>query len=93
MEYNLGQAFRKNFLGGSPVWYKLTIIGFLIMNPILLAAIGPEHGPFIVGWILILEFIFTLAISILFFRERTSPGELLGMMLVVAGIVYLLMVA
>lgn len=39
------------------------------------------------------EFIFTLAISILFFRERTSPGELLGMLLVVVGIVYLLMVA
>ena len=40
-----------------------------------------------------IEFIFTLAISILFFRERTSPGELLGMLLVVAGIVYLLAVA
>lgn len=40
-----------------------------------------------------IEFIFTLAISILFFRERTSPGELFGMLLVVVGIVYLLMVA
>ncbi len=40
-----------------------------------------------------IEFLFTLAISVLFFRERTSPGELFGMMLVVAGIVYLLAVA
>jgi len=39
------------------------------------------------------EFIFTLAISILYFRERTSPGELLGMLLVVIGIIYLLIVA
>ena len=40
-----------------------------------------------------IEFIFTLAISVLFFRERSSRGELLGMALVVAGIVYLLAVA
>ena len=40
-----------------------------------------------------IEFIFTLAISILFFRERTSLGELCGMLLVVAGIVYLLVAA
>lgn len=36
---------------------------------------------------------FTLLISILFFRERTSPGELAGMLLVVVGIVYLLAIA
>lgn len=40
-----------------------------------------------------IEFIFTLAISVLFFREKSSAGELLGMALVVAGIVYLLVVA
>ena len=40
-----------------------------------------------------IEFIFTLAISILFFRERTSTSELVGMLLVVVGIVYLLAVA
>lgn len=37
------------------------------------------------------EFIFTLAISLLFFRERTSPKELAGMTLVAAGIVFLLL--
>lgn len=40
-----------------------------------------------------IEFIFTLAISILFFREKSSAGELFGMALVVIGIVYLLLVA
>jgi drug/metabolite transporter (DMT)-like permease len=40
-----------------------------------------------------IEFIFTLAISILFFRERSSAGELFGMALVVVGIVFLLAVA
>ena len=37
----LSDAFRLNFLGHSPVWYKMTIIGFLILNPILYAAAGP----------------------------------------------------
>jgi drug/metabolite transporter (DMT)-like permease len=40
-----------------------------------------------------IEFIFTLAISILFFKERSSPKELAGMALVAAGIIYLLAVA
>ena len=40
-----------------------------------------------------IEFIFTLAISVLFFKEKSSRGELTGMALVVAGIVALLAVA
>lgn len=40
-----------------------------------------------------IEFLFTLAISVLFFRERSSRLELAGMALVAAGIVYLLAVA
>lgn len=40
-----------------------------------------------------IEFIFTLAISMLFFKEKSSRGELFGMLLVVLGIVYLLAVA
>jgi drug/metabolite transporter (DMT)-like permease len=39
------------------------------------------------------EFIFTLAISMLFFKEKSSRGEIIGMLLVVLGIVYLLAVA
>jgi Na+:H+ antiporter, NhaB family len=54
------QAFIKNFLGNSPKWYKLTIIGFLILNPFLLIILGP----FLTGWILIVEFIFTLSMAL-----------------------------
>ncbi|WP_291329565.1 sodium/proton antiporter NhaB [Desulfovibrio sp. UCD-KL4C] len=60
MPKTIPQALQKNFLGNSSDWYKLTIIGFLIINPILLAT----AGPFITGWILIAEFIFTLAMAL-----------------------------
>jgi len=56
----MSQALQKNLLGNSPDWYKLTIIGFLVLNPILLAV----AGPFITGWVLIGEFIFTLAMAL-----------------------------
>ena len=83
MQYTLGQAFRKNFLGNSPVWYKLTIIGFLIANPVLLAALG-ENGPFVVGWLLVLEFIFTLAMALKCYP--LAPGGLLAIEAVVIGL-------
>lgn len=83
MEYTLGQAFRQNFLGQSPVWYKLTIIGFLILNPVLLLALG-ENGPFIVGWLLVLEFIFTLAMALKCYP--LAPGGLLAIEAVVIGL-------
>lgn len=53
-------AFIKNFLGNAPTWYKYAIITFLIINPILLVI----SGPFITGWVLIGEFIFTLAMAL-----------------------------
>ena len=60
MTKTLAQAFLKNFLGNAPGWYKLTILAFLIANPILLY----KFGPFITGWMLIVEFIFTLAMAL-----------------------------
>lgn len=60
MPKTISQALQKNLLGNSPEWYKLTIIGFLVLNPILLAV----AGPFITGWVLIGEFIFTLAMAL-----------------------------
>ncbi|SSZ30114.1 Sodium/proton antiporter nhaB [Aggregatibacter aphrophilus] len=35
---NYTQAFLKNFLGSSPDWYKITIVAFLILNPILFSS-------------------------------------------------------
>jgi len=79
MSSTYGQAFLKNFLGASPDWYKLTIVGFLIMNPILFFMIDP----FIAGWILILEFIFTLAMALKCYPLQ--PGGLLAFEAIVIG--------
>ena len=56
---NYTQAFLKNFLGSSPDWYKITIVVFLIINPILFFI-----TPFWAGWLLVIEFIFTLAMAL-----------------------------
>ncbi|MBG0789809.1 MAG: sodium/proton antiporter NhaB [Desulfovibrionaceae bacterium] len=60
MARSLTQAFGKNFLGNAPGWYKMSILAFLIINPILVITVGP----FIAGWVLIGEFIFTLAMAL-----------------------------
>ncbi|WP_272700584.1 sodium/proton antiporter NhaB [Desulfovibrio sp. Fe33] len=60
MPQTLTQAFSKNFLGSAPNWYKMAIVAFLIINPILMVT----AGPFIAGWVLIGEFIFTLAMAL-----------------------------
>lgn len=59
-ELGLGRAFSANFLGNTPAWYKAAILAFLIANPILFFTVGP----FVTGWVLIAEFIFTLALAL-----------------------------
>lgn len=66
------QAFLKNFLGQAPNWYKLSILLFLVINPILLFTVGP----FVTGWVLIAEFIFTLAMALKCYPLQ--PGGLLA---------------
>jgi NhaB family Na+:H+ antiporter len=68
-----------NFLGPSPDWYKKAIIAFLVINPILLFTIGP----FATGWVLIAEFIFTLALALRCYPLQ--PGGLLAIEAVVIG--------
>ncbi|MCW8999940.1 MAG: hypothetical protein OQK04_14620, partial [Kangiellaceae bacterium] len=72
MSRSLPQAFVGNFLGNAPDWYKLTIIAFLIINPVIILT----AGPYIAGWILILEFIFTLAMALKCYP--LLPGGLLA---------------
>ena len=60
MPQSLTQAFSRNFLGKAPNWYKMAIVIFLVINPILMLT----AGPFIAGWVLIAEFIFTLAMAL-----------------------------
>ena len=80
MTHTLAEAFRKNFLGPSPVWYKMTIIGFLILNPILVLTVGP----FIAGWVIVLEFIFTLAMALKCYPLQ--PGGLIAIEAIVIGL-------
>jgi len=79
MTYTIAEALRKNFLGHSPVWYKMTIIGFLIANPILVLM----FGPFVAGWILVIEFIFTLAMALKCYPLQ--PGGLLAVEAIIIG--------
>lgn len=66
-------SFSQNFLGHAPDWYKLTIIGFLLINPLLLLL----TNPYITGWALVLEFIFTLAMALKCYPLQ--PGGLLAL--------------
>jgi Na+:H+ antiporter, NhaB family len=59
-QISLSQAFRANFLGNAPNWYKTTILAFLVLNPILMLTAGKS----VTGWVLIIEFIFTLAMAL-----------------------------
>ncbi len=77
---NYSQAVVENFLGNAPDWYKLTIVGFLVANPILLATAGPE----ITGWAIVLEFIFTLAMALKCYPLQ--PGGLLAMEAILIGL-------
>ena len=60
MTNSVKSAFLDNFLGNSPEWYKITIITFLLINPVLFYMVDP----FIAGWALIIQFIFTLAMAL-----------------------------
>ena len=72
MVHTMAEAFRENFLGNSPSWYKLTIVLFLILNPIVVL-----YDPFLAGWVLVLEFIFTLAMALKCYPLQ--PGGLLAL--------------
>ncbi|MEM6639635.1 MAG: sodium/proton antiporter NhaB [Pseudomonadota bacterium] len=79
MSRTVGQGFYDNFLGQSPGWYKLTIIAFLIVNPIVMLI-----SPVAAGWLLVLEFIFTLAMALKCYPLQ--PGGLLAIEAVVIGL-------
>lgn len=72
------RAMWRNFLGQSPDWYKLTLILFLIINPLVFF-----FSPFIAGWLLVGEFIFTLAMALKCYP--LLPGGLLVIEAVMIG--------
>lgn len=62
-----------SFLGGSPRWYKFTVIAFLALNPLLLLT----AGPWLTGWAFLLEFVFVLAMTLQCYPLQ--PGGLLAL--------------
>jgi NhaB family Na+:H+ antiporter len=81
MPTTLGAAFARNFLGHAPTWYKLTILAFLLANPLVLIA----FGPMLTGWLIIGEFIFTLAMALRCYPLQ--PGGLLVLEAIAIGLV------
>lgn len=63
-----GPLWFRAFMGHSAPWYKRTILAFLVLNPIayfvLKGAIGADTAGFAIGWVILLEFIFTLALAL-----------------------------
>lgn len=72
-------AFWRNFLGQAPQWYKTTIVLFLVFNPLCLLILGP----FVTGWLLVVQFIFTLAMALNCYPLQ--PGGLLVLEAIVLG--------
>lgn len=78
MQTSITQAVYSNFLGKAPNWYKKTIMVFLLVNPLLFLA-----DPYLAGWALVLEFIFTLAMALKCYPLQ--PGGLLLMEAIFIG--------
>ena len=78
MSPTVAAAFAAQFLGQSPTWYKLTIVGFLLVNPLLFAL-----NPYVASWAVVLEFIFTLAMALHCYPLQ--PGGLLAIEAVAIG--------
>jgi len=74
----IAHALAANFLGFAPLWYKRTIVAFLIVNPLLFVL-----SPYLAGWALVLEFIFTLAMSLRCYPLQ--PGGLLTLEAIAMG--------
>lgn len=72
-------AFAHNFLGHAPTWYKQVIVAFLLLNPFCLWLLGPQ----VTGWLLIAEFIFTLAMALKCYP--LLPGGLLAVEALLLG--------
>ncbi len=79
MEIIWCQALHRNFLGQSPNWYKTLLLTFLVINPLLFFFISP----FLAGWLLIVEFIFTLSMALK--CHPLLPGGLLTLEAIAIG--------
>lgn len=74
----MGPRALAQLLGQSPDWYKLALLIFLIVNPLIFII-----NPFVAGWLLVAEFIFTLAMALKCYP--LLPGGLLAIEAVIIG--------
>lgn len=75
-------VFFRNFLGHAPVWYKQAVIACLLLNPLCFWLAGPV----VTGWLLVAEFIFTLAMALKCYP--LLPGGLLAVEAVAIGLTH-----
>ncbi len=79
MSETAANAIWDNFLGHSPEWYKKTVLFFLVVNPLIFFLV--DHT--LAGWLVVLEFIFTLAMALKCYPLQ--PGGLLAIEAVAIG--------
>lgn len=68
-------------MGCSPIWYKKSVLAALILNPLILLL----AGDFTTGWIILIEFILTLALALKCYP--LLPGGLLAIEVIFMGLV------
>ncbi|MXZ45112.1 MAG: sodium/proton antiporter NhaB [Gammaproteobacteria bacterium] len=81
-------------MGDSPVWYKKTIVSFLTLNLVLFLVwkLAPLFGledyvttmKMVAGWIIVLQFIFTLAMALQCYPLQ--PGGLIAIQAIAMGL-------
>lgn len=76
----LPAAIFEAFLGHVPDWYKAVVLAFLAVNPLLLMS----HGPFVLGWAMLLQFVFMLALALRCYP--LAPGGLLAIEALLLGL-------
>ncbi|MGH8271574.1 MAG: SLC13 family permease, partial [Gammaproteobacteria bacterium] len=71
---------RREFLGAAPDWYKAAILAALVLNPLLYFLVGPFWS----GWVLVIEFLGVLMMSLACYP--LAPGGLLALEAVLLGL-------
>ena len=69
-----------SFLGPTPLWYKKAVIAALVLNVPAFFILGP----LVTSWIILFEFIFTLAMALKCFPLQ--PGGLLAIQVLALGL-------
>jgi NhaB family Na+:H+ antiporter len=77
---SISHTIISNFLGKSPLWYKQIVLGFLLLNVLLYFT----AGPLVTAWVMLTEFIFTLAMALKCFPLQ--PGGLLAIQALFLGL-------